>query len=262
MLNPCPTSLVGRFVTCRRIRGRYRLVVLALSAMLTVSCATLDKPGDSAGMSGNENDPFENFNRGVWGFNEKLDKVALKPLARGYSKAIPRPMRNRVTNFFGNLGEPKTIVNNLLQGKVGLAYQDAWRFLINTTIGVVGLFDVAGRAGLVKHNEDFGQTLAVWGVKDGPYLVLPLFGPSNVRDGIGRIPDAYLNPINQIDDSSARIVLRALSVIDARARLLRVSRILAMQLDPYLFLRESYRQQRRQLIYDGAYDGALEPGIE
>ena len=258
MFNLCPTSLGGRAIASRLSRGGYRPVVLALGAMLAVGCATLDKPGDSAEVLAYENDPFENLNRGVWRFNEKLDKVALKPLARGYTKAIPRPVRNRITNFFSNLGEPKTIVNNLLQGKVGLAYQDAWRFLINTTIGVVGLFDVAGRAGLVKHNEDFGQTLAVWGVKDGPYLVLPLFGPSSVRDGIGRIPDSYLDTINYIDDSSAQIVLRALSIIDGRARLLRVSRLLAMQLDPYLFLRESYRQQRRQLIYDGAYDGALE----
>ena len=262
MINLCPTSLDSRAVASHVSRGRYRLVVLVLSAMLAAGCATLEKSGDSAEMSGSENDPFENFNRSVWRFNEKLDKVVLRPLARGYRKAVPRPARNRVTNFFGNLSEPKTIVNNLLQGKVGLAYQDAWRFLINTTIGVVGLFDVAGRAGLVKHAEDFGQTLAVWGVKDGPYLVLPLFGPSNVRDGIGRIPDSYLDSISYIDDSGAQIVLRALSIIDGRARLLRVSRLLAMQLDPYLFLRESYRQQRRKAIFDGADSGALESRIE
>jgi len=230
--------------------------------MLVVGCATLDNPGESAATSNSENDPFENFNRGVWRFNEKLDSVALKPLARGYTKAVPRPVRNRVTSFFSNLSEPKTIVNSLLQGKIGLAYQDAWRFLINTTVGVVGLFDVAGRAGLVKHSEDFGQTLAVWGVKDGPYLVLPLFGPSNVRDGFGRIPDSYLDPIDYIDDSGAQIVLRALSIVDGRARLLRVSRVLAMQLDPYLFLRESYRQRRHQAIYDGANGGTREPDSE
>ena len=144
----------------------------------------------------NAHDPLEGFNRAMYTFNDKLDKYVLKPVAKGYHAVAPTPVRRSVANFFSNLHDPAVMLNNLLQGKPGQAASDLGRFMVNSTIGIFGLFDVSSKFGLPKHDEDFGQTLAVWGVGDGPYLVLPFFGPSNMRDAPALVVDWETYPLN------------------------------------------------------------------
>lgn len=212
--------------------------------------------GTNAGATeeqGKVRDPLEGFNRAMYTFNDKLDRYALKPIAKGYRAITSSPVRKSVSNFFSNLHDPVVMLNNLLQGKPGQAASDLSRFMFNSTIGIFGLFDVSTKFGLPKHNEDFGQTLAVWGVSDGPYLVLPFFGPSNLRDGPALIVDWETYPPNQMRDHSTSDKLFLVEVIDKRAQLLDASDILeqAAGQDPYVFVREASRQQRRNLIYDG-----------
>lgn len=200
----------------------------------------------------NDNDPFEAFNRKVYAFNDFLDRHILQPVARGYRRVTPEVVQRGIGNFFSNLFEPTVIINDLLQGKFKQSLADSGRFVLNSTVGLFGLFDVATGLGLEKHQEDFGQTLAVWGVPDGPFLVLPLLGPRNVRDTAGFVVDWYTDPVTYLEDSNARWSLRAVTYIDTRARLLGASRVLEEATDdPYLFLREAYRQRRQSLIYDG-----------
>lgn len=199
-----------------------------------------------------EGDPFEGFNRRMFAFNDRLDELFLAPVARGYRKVVPGAVQRSVRNFMSNLYEPTNIINAALQGKADQAANDTSRFVVNTTVGVLGLFDVATRIGLPRHDEDFGQTFAVWGMPSGPYLVLPFLGPSNVRDGIGLLPYYYGTDLRFYpDDFGVRLALTAIDVVDARARLLGASKVLQFQLDPYIFTRESYRQQRRNKIHDG-----------
>ena len=195
-------------------------------------------------------DPFEGANRAVLNFNFKADRVVLKPVAKTYAR-LPQPVRNGVGNFFSNLWEPSTILNDLLQGKWGHAGRDTGRFVINTILGLGGLMDVATHLDLPKRNEDFGQTLAVWGVPAGPYLVVPLLGPSNLRDSIGALPEyAGTDPVNTLH-SPERWYASGLRLVDGRARQLGAEEVLELQPDKYLFLREAYRQRRNYLIYDG-----------
>lgn len=205
-------------------------------------------------------DPLEGFNRAMYSFNDTLDVYVMKPVAKGYRAVLPDGVRRSVSNFFANLREPIVILNDLLQGKFGQAFADTGRFLANTTLGVVGLFDVATPIGLERHNEDFGQTLGAWGVGEGAYLVLPFFGPSNIRDGAGLVVDWETYPPNHMRNDDARWALWAVDVIDTRSRLLDASDVLeqAGGRDPYAFLREAYRQRRRNLVYDG--NPPAEPG--
>lgn len=206
----------------------------------------------------NPADPWESFNRKVWDFNEDVDRVYLKPVASGYRKVMPAPARRSVGNFFRNLLEPTTIINDLLQGKFTDAASATGRFLVNSSVGILGLFDVATKWGIERHEEDFGQTFAKWGVPPGPYLVIPLIGPSNVRDGIGLLPYYFAtDPRLAAKNIETTIALVGVDVIDRRAQLLTATRILDLQLDPYAFTREAYRQKRRDLIYDG--EPPLEP---
>jgi phospholipid-binding lipoprotein MlaA len=200
-----------------------------------------------------DNDPLEGFNRAIFTFNDKADRWVLKPVAKGYQKVVPDFARQSVSNFFSNLHDPAVMLNNLCQGKVQNAISDLGRFLINSTFGIYGLFDVASVAGLEKHNEDFGQTLATWGVGEGSYLVLPILGPSNLRDGVGLIPDWYAYPPTHMEEQSTASKLTLVEVINRRAQLLEASDILdqAAGDDPYIFVREAYRQQRENLVYDG-----------
>jgi len=226
---------------------RYRRAVkifLVFSLVITVGCTT------TSSVQGT-NDPFENFNRSVLSFNLESDRVFLKPIARGYSRVIPKPIRNGVRNFFSNLWEPMTVVNDLLQGKFGLAAKDSFRFLVNSTAGVLGIFDVASHLYLPKHREDFGQTLGVWGVPTGPYLVLPFLGPSNLRDTVGLIPQYLYADMVLYVDSPESYYVAGLRLTDARSQLLGLDEILNLQPDKYLFLRENYRQQRISAIFDG-----------
>ena len=197
-------------------------------------------------------DPWEGFNRSIHRFNMKVDEKVLRPVAQRYVKHVPPKVRKGVRNFFNNLREPTTIVNDLLQGKPAQAGSDSLRFLINSTFGVLGVFDVATHLNLPRNREDFGQTLGRWGVPSGPYLVLPFLGPSNLRDATGLIPQyAYTDMTAGIEDEAVMWSLTATRVIDTRAGLLSADKVLEEQLDPYVFLRETYAQRRLNDIYDG-----------
>ena len=208
--------------------------------------------GACAGNPKNPDDPWEGFNRGAFEFNEGLDKYLMKPLAQGYETVTPTPVRAGVRNFFDNLEDLWVGANNLLQGKPGQAASDVGRFLINTTIGVFGLIDVASPVGLGKHNEDFGQTLGVWGVGEGPYVVLPVFGPRTLRDSGGLAVDYHFDLLDQVDPVRTRNGLQVLKVIDLRAGLLPIQKVIDQAaLDKYNYLRSAYLQRRRNLVYDG-----------
>ena len=219
-------------------------IFLVFSLVVATGCATTS-PGQAT------SDPFEKINRSILTFNLESDRVFLKPIARGYSRAIPQPIRNGVRNFFSNLWEPMTVVNDLLQGKFGLAAKDSFRFLVNSTAGIFGIFDVATHLYLPKHREDFGQTLGVWGVPTGPYLVLPFLGPSNLRDSVGLIPQYLYADMVLYVDSPESYYVAGLRLTGARSQLLGLDEILNLQPDKYLFLRENYRQQRISAIFDG-----------
>jgi len=206
--------------------------------------------------AGGVNDPMEGMNRKIHTFNDKFDTYLLKPVAKGYVYVTPKFVQTGVNNFFDNLGYPLVAVNQALQGKGRLAVQDTVRFALNTTVGVAGLFDVAKNIGLEKHEEDFGQTFAAWGIESSPYLVVPFWGPTTLRDGLGSITTAYTHPLSHVEYFDERKGLRtgllALSVIDKRARLLDAEKLLSG--DKYLFMRDAYLQRRDYLINDGAVE--------
>lgn len=202
----------------------------------------------------NERDPWQGFNRTVYGFNDTLDQALLKPTARGYQAIAPDFVESGVRNFFSNINDVSVAVNNLLQGKVENAFSDVGRVLINTTVGLLGLFDVASDMGLQKHNEDFGQTLSAWGVDSGPYLMLPFFGPSTLRDSTSVPVDNFLlNPINHIDmEKSDRMYVMAVDVVSVRAELLSLEKTVdEIATDKYSFIREAYLDRRNYLVHDG-----------
>jgi len=209
--------------------------------------------GGCATTGGTPGDPIEGYNRAMFGFNDGLDKAIIKPVASGYKAVMPEFARTGVTNFFANLGDIWIGVNNILQGKVGAGVSDLGRFAINSTIGVLGLFDVASSAGLEKHNEDFGQTLGRWGVGSGAYVVLPFFGPSNVRDGFSRLAiDWHGDPLWYVGNIPTRNQLIGARIVDDRANLLDVSRLAEeAALDHYAYVRDAFMQRRRSQIYDG-----------
>lgn len=196
-----------------------------------------------------EQDPWEGFNRAVFNFNEGLDRAILKPVTQGYRYVTPEIAQTGVNNFFENLKDVRTLINNLLQGKVHNAFEDFARITFNTTFGLGGLIDVATPMGISKNNEDFGQTLGRWGVSSGPYVVLPLFGPSTVRDTVGMVPDWYLDPLYYVDDNTTRVSLRVLRVVDTRSQLMDAERIISG--DRYVFIRDAYLQRREFLVNDG-----------
>jgi len=194
-------------------------------------------------------DPWEGFNRKVHRFNNAADRFVLRPLAAGYERTIPEPVRAGVSRFFANLRMPMTAVNQALQGRPGDAAQSVGRFTVNTTVGIVGVFDPASRFGMPEpDDEDFGQTLANWGWRDSRYLVVPLLGPRTLRDTVAIAGDLPLSPIGQIQDSGTANVLRAVQVIDVRARMLPLDTVRRDALDDYLFVRDAWAQQRNHQI--------------
>lgn len=216
-------------------------LLVALAGLLG-GCAT----------SGNPKDPIEGFNRAMYGFNEAVDTVIIKPVAQGYDAVLPSPVRTGVTNFFGNIADLFIGVNNLLQGKPDQAVSDLGRVLINSTIGILGLIDVATEAGLEKHEEDFGQTFGRWGVGDGAYVVLPIFGPRTVRDTAGFLLDVAVDPVANVNYVPSRNTLLVLRLIDMRADLLPADKVIEeAALDKYSYVRDGYLQRRRNLIHDG-----------
>ena len=195
-------------------------------------------------------DPWEGFNRKVYVFNDTLDTYALKPVAKGYRAVTPDPVEDGIARMFSNLGEIVNVANDLLQGKFRQAGNDTGRFLINTTVGLIGFFDVAQHAGMPKSDgEDFGQTLGTWGVGSGPYIVIPLFGPSTLRDGPSKLVDQLINPINEIDHVPTRNTVYAVSFISLRAELLKAEELISG--DKYSFIRDAYLQRREYLLNDG-----------
>ena len=220
-----------------------RALALAAAVGVLGGCAT----------SGNPKDPLEGVNRAVFAFNEGLDKVVIKPVAQGYEAAVPLPARTGVSNFFSNVGDLFIAVNNLLQGKPGDAVSDIGRLVVNSTVGILGFFDVASELGLEKHEEDFGQTLGRWGVGDGPYVVLPFFGPRTLRDTAGLVVDGYADPVYYaIEDVPTRNILYATRIVSTRAQLLPADKVIEeAALDKYTYIRDAYLQRRRSLIYDG-----------
>lgn len=223
----------------------FRIRTIAMTTVLAgllSGCAT----------SGNPKDPIEGFNRAMFAFNEGLDAALIKPVAQGYDKVLPMPVKTGVTNFFGNIADLFIGVNNLLQGKPDQAVSDLGRVAINSTIGILGLFDVASEAGLEKHEEDFGQTFGRWGAGDGAYVVIPVFGPRTVRDTAGLVLDMAVDPVGNIDHVATRNALTALRMIDMRADLLPADKVIAeAALDKYAYVRDGYLQRRRNLVFDG-----------
>jgi phospholipid-binding lipoprotein MlaA len=226
----------------QKTTGLRPALVAVVAASLLAGCAT----------SGNPKDPIEGFNRAMFSFNETVDKAVIKPVAQGYDAITPRPVQTGVSNFFANIADLWIGFNNLVQGKPGDALSDVSRVLINTTIGIVGLFDVASEMGLEKHDEDFGQTLGRWGVGDGAYVVLPIFGPRTLRDTGGFLVDITVDPVANHEPVDVRNVALGLRAIDTRASLLPAeSAIDAAALDKYAYVRDAYLQRRRSLIHDG-----------
>jgi phospholipid-binding lipoprotein MlaA len=221
--------------------------LLALAALLLASgCATTSGTSDPK-------DPWEGFNRASYGFNDAVDKAVLKPIAKGYVWVLPEFARAGVTNFFENISDVGTGVNNILQGKVGTGGSDLGRFVVNSVVGIFGLWDVATPMGLEKHYEDFGQTLGWWGVAPGPYLVIPLMGPSTLRDAPAKYVDSYTSYYPYVDDVAVRNSLYGLGIISTRANLLQTEKILdEAALDKYTFVRDAWLQRRRSQVYDGS----------
>ncbi|NVJ50813.1 MAG: VacJ family lipoprotein [Gammaproteobacteria bacterium] len=215
---------------------------LAVSSIfLLASCATGKNPQD----------PYEDFNRSVYAFNRSIDKAVLQPVAKGYQAVTPDPLETGFENFFSNIGDVGNFINNLLQFKIADASSDAGRFVVNTTLGLVGFFDPASAMGLEKHDEDFGQTLAVWGVESGPYLMLPFLGPSTVRDTVSQPADNYFDPVRQINPESAEYSAKAFRLLIQRVLLLDLEEQLESAIDEYSFVRDAYLQNRRYKVYDG-----------
>ena len=194
-------------------------------------------------------DPFESTNRIVFEISDDLDTMIIRPVAEIYRDVTPRFIKNSITNFFYNLSEVDTIVNQLLQGKIVLAGQDSLRFLINSTIGIVGFVDVATRIGLERHDEDFGQTLGYWGVPTGPYVFLPVISPSTIRDSFSKPTSWFLSGNLSVSDEEAKIFLNLLDAVETRERLLVAEKLIVG--DKYEFVKSVYLQTRNDLVFDG-----------
>ncbi|MGB8338613.1 MAG: VacJ family lipoprotein, partial [Burkholderiales bacterium] len=196
--------------------------------------------------------PLESYNRTMYKINDSVDKAVLKPVSRTYDKITPSPLKTGFRNFFSNIGEIPVVFNDLLQFQFQQAAYDTWRFIINSTLGLGGFLDIASDAGLEKHDEDFGQTLGTWGVPSGPYFVIPILGPSTIRDSAGRLADAPFKPIGYVTPDSAKYGLYVADGVVTRASLLGASNVLGeAALDPYVFVRDAYLQRRLKQVYDG-----------
>lgn len=225
------------------------LILVATSAMAWADEGAANQAPIAAEAQSANPDPWEGFNRVMYRFNDTMDRYVLRPVAVGYKKVTPTPVRTGISNFFINLRSPIVMLNDLLQGKVKQAGKDTTRFVVNSTIGLAGFVDVARRMDLPANDEDFGQTLGKWGMGSGPYLVLPFIGPSSVRDGIGLGVDSASHPRRYVLDSKVDWGLWAVDGINTRANLLDVEGI--VQGDKYLFIRDLYLQRRAFLVNDG-----------
>jgi len=222
-----------------------KILLTLLFCLMVGGCATLPsgKP--------DPRDPWERFNRASFKFNDALDRAIARPVAKGYVKVVPRVVRTGVHNALSNLNTVPTIINDALQGKFRQAGHDSARFLLNSTLGLGGLFDPASSAGLEYNDEDLGQTLGKWGMKSGPYLMLPILGPSTVRDAFSRAADTYIEPVYYLEDDSTRYLIRAIDLLDQRAGLLELDSQLARSFDRYAFIRNAWLQRREYQVKDG-----------
>lgn len=223
---------------------RTHLIFLLLMLAVLSGCTTMH--------SAETSDPFQPYNRVMHQFNDTLDAAILKPVATVYDAITPDPISQGVGNVFSNLADVKVVLNDLLQFKFAQAGSDLHRLLVNSTVGIGGIFDVATLSGIEKHHEDFGQTLGHWGVSSGPYIVLPLFGPSTVRDAVGLVTDSVVDPVMQIDHVPSRNEIITARIIDQRAGLLAVGKVIdAAAIDEYSYIRDGYLQRRQNLVFDG-----------
>ncbi len=234
--------------------------IVVLLGLLASGCASLPP-----GAEPNPADPWERMNRGTHSFNDKLDRAVLKPVATAYRDHVPEFVRTGVDNALENLGYPTVILNQLLQGKLLEGLQDTARFALNSTLGLGGLLDPASRAGLDRHDEDFGQTLGRWGVPSGPYLVIPLLGPSTARDTPTRYVDARTRADDLLDDEvdlfredAYEIGIGVLTAINTRAELLDLDEMRAEAFDDYAFVRDAWLQRREYAVHDGEVDEPLD----
>lgn len=241
------------------------VLIMVLTASLQVLAATADAtpatPADAVVQESLETtnpfnpDPWESFNRKIYAFNDVADRYFLKPVAKGYQWITPQFLEDGIHRIFSNLGEVSNILNSLLQAKFKNSAVDTGRLLINSTVGLLGFFDVATKMGLEPHAEDFGQTLGYWGLNSGPYIVLPLLGPRNVRDGFGGVADTFTNPVGYIDHVPTRNQVMGVGVIDMRAQLLQSEELITG--DRYIFIRDAYLQRREFLVRDGIVEDSF-----
>lgn len=226
----------------------FRFSVLLIVLVLPAACATSEEALEAR-------DPFEPLNRAVFQFNTAVDGAVIEPAADAYTAVTPQPARDSVRNVFDNLNRPVVFANAVLQGDIRAASETAGSFVLDSTLGLLGIIPLAKRAGITQHSEDFGQTLAVWGVPEGPYLMLPVLGPSSVRDGTGRFVDRYPHPFNYNEDfsgSGEAWALRGLNGLDQRARAQSVMDTLdRTAIDPYVQVRSAWRQSRERAVSNG-----------
>jgi len=222
---------------------RQLFLILCMGVLVVATPAVAEDSDDG--------DPIEGFNRAIFTFNHGVDTVLIRPIAWGYKHAMPDYGQERVSSFFSNLGEPVNFLNSGLQGDTDQAFNSLFRFLINSSVGIAGLYDQAQYAGLPYRREDFGQTLGEWGMGHGFYLVLPLLGPSSARDGVGRVVDIFTDPFNYINDDTTRIALIAGKVVDTRAGLLEITDQFDDSIDPYAAYRSAYLQRRLDQVNNG-----------
>ncbi len=224
---------------------RSAAALVALLSLLIAGCAT--QPNAKK----DPRDPFEGFNRASYEFTDALDRAVLRPAAKGYKAVAPQFVETGVSNFFSNLGQPTVIVNDVLQAKFMPALSDTGRFLMNTTLGIGGLFDPATKLGFDRNKEDFGQTLGKWGMPSGAFLWVPLFGPTTVRDGFGSGVDVFADPTHYVERDAIRYGLNGMDLIDWRARQFALEETLNKAFDKYAFIRNAYLQQREYQVTDG-----------
>jgi phospholipid-binding lipoprotein MlaA len=235
---------------------RLHTILCALAFLALSGCAA------SPSKKPDPRDPWERVNRATYAFNDSVDRAIAKPAARAYRKVVPRVARKGVSNFFANLEQPTVMLNDLLQGKWRPAGNDAARFLLNTTLGLGGLFDPASPAGLDRNDEDFGQTLGKWGARSGPYLMLPFLGPATVRDGFGGVVDQFTEPDTYVKDDKVLWSVKVFGLLEQRERLLDLEPALERTFDRYAFIRNAYLQRREYLVTDGAVADEAAPPTE
>lgn len=243
----------------RRLDRTLRRIAVLLAVALLAGCATTMQ--QARGGPGQRLDPWENWNRKVFAFNETVDRTVLKPVATVYAKIVPQPVRRGVDNFFANFADAWSAVNDVLQGKGQAAFENVVRVSTNTVFGLFGILDIASEFGLDHQYEDFGQTLGRWGFGAGAYIVLPLLGPSSVRDAAALPLDRLASPALLINDGRAQFGIVGLQIINTRANLLGASQVFDdIALDKYTFLRDAYLQRRRSLVFDGDAPDLPDPG--